>query len=67
MHGAISLALFSRVRRTPGYPGQLLHLTADTFTAGPRAGHFDRPAPAGARAATGLASTRQASQRSSNG
>jgi AcrR family transcriptional regulator len=45
MHGVVSLALSSRVRRRPGHAERLLGLAADTFTAGLRAGHFDQPTP----------------------
>ena len=49
MHGVVSLALSSRVRRRPGHAEQLLGLAADTFTAGLRAGRFDQPPPARGR------------------
>jgi AcrR family transcriptional regulator len=49
MHGVVSLALSSRVRRSPGHTERLLGLAADTFTAGLRAGHFDQPTPAKGR------------------
>ena len=43
MHGIVSLALSRRVRRRPGHSERLLHLAADAFTAGLRAGSFDPP------------------------
>jgi len=46
MHGVVSLALSSRVRRSPDHTERLLDLAADIFTAGLRAGHFDQPTPA---------------------
>ena len=46
MHGVVSPALSSRVRRSPDHTGRLVDLAADIFTAGMRAGHFDQPTPA---------------------
>jgi AcrR family transcriptional regulator len=43
MHGIVSLALSRRVRRRRGHPERLLHLAADSFIAGLRAGCFDQP------------------------
>jgi AcrR family transcriptional regulator len=43
MHGIVSLALSRRVRRWRGHTERLLHLAADAFTAGLRAGCFDQP------------------------
>lgn len=45
MHGVISLALSDRVRRHPGHAEQLLHVAAEAFNAGLRAGRFDPPTP----------------------
>ena len=46
MHGIVSLALSRRVRRRRGHPERLLHLAAEAFTAGLRAGRFDEPTTA---------------------
>jgi AcrR family transcriptional regulator len=49
IHGVVSLALSSRIRRKPGHVSQLLHLAAENFTAGLRARQFESPTPARGR------------------
>jgi AcrR family transcriptional regulator len=49
IHGVVSLALSRRIRRRPGHAVHLLHLAAETFTAGLRAGQLESPTPARGR------------------